>query len=94
MKAILWTCDWCGVQKSKDVPHLNNDTGSPEGWSPSFYTQKICDAARARQDGCDMLCPECLKAQCDAVDEAKAWRTEQAKKAKIGKSPFRGGETP
>ena len=91
MKTILWTCDWCAVQKSKPVPHHGNDTGCPEDWVPSFSTNY--DAAKARGDISDILCPECAKARFDAVDEAKAWCLNQAKEAKTGKPSFRGIRT-
>ena len=93
MKTILWTCDWCAVQKSEPVPHHGNDAGCPENWVPSFSTKNISDAAKARGGISDMLCPECAKAQFDAVDEAKAWRLNQAKEAKTGKPSFRGTRT-
>ena len=58
MKTILWTCDWCAVQKSKPVPHHGNDTGCPEDWVPSFSTNY--DAAKAQFDAVDEAKAWCL----------------------------------
>jgi hypothetical protein len=88
-----WTCDWCGVQASIQL-RRDRDCGVriPEGWTPSFPTKETCEEANKRGDISDVICPECYKIQCDAVDEAKRWCMEKAKTAKTGKPAFRGAQ--